>query len=124
MLRQLAFIAAIAAFLASVTPGSAQKAGPNGGLVERSGDHQLELVVSPGKLTVYLLEDGKPHDSKGTDLRAVIQQGAKKTTLTLADQKGEKLVAKLPAPLAKGAIVVITGKDHHGHRLNARFELK
>jgi hypothetical protein len=93
-------------------------------LVGGSGDHQLELVVSPTELAVYVLDAGKPHESKGTTLRAVIQDAGKKTTLTLTDRKGEKLVAKLPAPLAKGAIVVITGKDDHGHALNARFVLK
>jgi hypothetical protein len=124
MLRQLAFIAAVLAFLATTEPTLAQKAGPNGGLVGGSGDHQIELVVSPTELTVYVLDDGKPHESKGTSLRAVIQQGSKKTTLTLTDQKGEKLVAKLAAPLEKGAIVVLTGKDDHGHALNARFVLK
>ena len=35
----------------------------------------------------------------------------KTTTINLADQDGKKLVAKLPAPLDKGAIVVVTGKD-------------
>jgi len=124
MLRQLACIAAILAFLASAAPTSAQKAGPNGGLVGGTGNHQTELVVSPTELTVYLLENGKPHESTGASMRAVIQQSGKTTTLAFADQKGEKLVAKLPAPLEKGAIVVLTGKDHHGDLFNARYVLK
>ena len=124
MLRQLAFIAAILAFLASAAPTSAQKAGPNGGLVMGTGDHQTELIVSPTELTVYLLENGKLHESKGTTMRAVIQQSGKKTTLTFAADKGEKLVAKLPAPLEKGAIVVLTGKDHHGDQFNSRYVIQ
>ena len=71
-----------------------------------------------------MLDGGKPHESTGTRLRAVIQQAGKTTTLNLADQKGQKLVAKLPAPLAKGAVVVLTGKDDHGHALNARFVIQ
>jgi hypothetical protein len=121
MLRQLALIAALLASLAVATPTLAQKAGPNGGLVAGTGAHQTELVVSPTELTVYLLEDGKPHESAGSTLRAVIQQAGKKSTLTFTDVKGQKLIAKLPSPLEKGAIVVLTGKDHHGDRFNARY---
>jgi hypothetical protein len=124
MLRQLAFIAAILGCLAVATPTLAQKTGPNGGLVAGTGGHQTELIVSPTELTVYLLEDGKPHESKGTNMRAVIQQSGKTSTLTFTDVKGEKLVAKLPAPLEKGAIVVLTGKDHHGDQFNARYVIK
>jgi hypothetical protein len=124
MLRQLALLAAILAVLGTAAPTLAQKTGPNGGLVAGTGSHQTELVVSPMELTVYLLEDGKPHESKGTDMRAVIQQAGKTTTVSFADQDGRKLVAKLPAPLDKGAIVVLTGKDHHGDRFNARYVIK
>jgi len=102
----------------------AQRTGPNGGMVTGKGSHQTELVVSPTVLTVYLLEDGKPHESKGTSMRAVIQQSGKTTTISFADQYGEKLVAKLPAPLERGAVVVLTGKDHHGDQFNARYVIK
>jgi hypothetical protein len=122
MLRRHAILIAALAILAA-TPLLAQT-GPNGGLVAGSGHHKTELIVSPTDLTVYLLEDGKMHESKGTTLRAVIQQGGKTTTLTLADQDGKRLVAKLPAPLAKGAIVVLTGKDEHGDQFNARYVIK
>ena len=88
-------------------PGLAQS-GPNGGLVAGTGSHKTELVVGQAELTVYLLEDGKLHESKGTTMRAVIQQAGKTTTVDFADQAGKKLVAKLPAPLDKGAIVVLT----------------
>lgn len=121
MLRRHTVLVAMMAFLA--TPLLAQT-GPNGGLVGGTGHHKAELLVSPTDLTVYLLEDGKPHDSKGTTMRAVIQQGGKTTTLTLADQDGKRLVAKLPAPLQKGAIVVLTGKDDHGDQFNARYVIK
>jgi hypothetical protein len=122
MLRRHLILTAALTFLAA-TPLLAQT-GPNGGLVAGAGHHKTELVVSPTELTVYLLEDGKAHESKGTTMRAVIQQAGKSTTLNLADQDGKKLVAKLPAPLAKGAIVVLTGKDHHGDRFNARYVIK
>jgi hypothetical protein len=107
----------------AATPAFAQKSGPNGGLVAGSGSHQTELVVAPSELAVYLLEDGKAHESKGTTMRAVVQQGGKMTTINFTDD-GKKLVAKLAAPLEKGAIVVLTGKDHHGDLFNARYVMK
>jgi hypothetical protein len=122
MMRRHATLVAVLAFLAA-TPLLAQT-GPNGGLVAGAGHHKTELIVSPAELTVYLLEDGKLHDAKGTTMRAVIQQSGKTTTLNLAEQDGKRLVAKLPAPLEKGAIVVLTGKDHHGDQFNARYVIK
>jgi hypothetical protein len=122
MLRRHAILIA-ALVLVAATPLLAQT-GPNGGLLGGVGSHKTELIVSPTGLTVYLLEDGKPHESTGTTLRAVIQQAGKTTTLTLSDQDGKKLVAKLPAPLQTGAIVVLTGKDHHGDQFNARYVIK
>jgi hypothetical protein len=124
MIRKLALILATACLLATAGHVLAQQTGPNGGLVGGTGAHQTELVVSPTELTVYLLEDGKAHESKGTSMRAVIQQSGKTTTVNFADQDGKKLVAKLSAPLDKGTIVVLTGKDHHGDQFNARYVLK
>ena len=36
---------------------------------------------------------------------------------------GKKMVGKLPAPVGKGAIVVLTGKDDHGDVISARYVL-
>jgi hypothetical protein len=124
MLRRLTLAIGVVALLGAAPPALAQKTGPNGGLVSGTGGHQTELVVSPTELTVYLLEDGKPHESKGTTMRAVVQQDGKTSTINLVDQQGKRLVGKLAAPLAKGAIVVLTGKDHHGDQFNARYVIK
>ena len=121
MLRKLAFTLATVGLLGAAGPALAQKTGPHGGKVAGKDGHQTELVVSATELTVYLLEDGKPHESKGTTLRAVVQQGGKTTTINFVDQDGKRLIAKLAAPLGKGAIVVLTGKDDHGHQLSARY---
>lgn len=121
MLRKLAATASILALLGAAATTLAQATGPNGGLVAGSGGHMTELLVSPSQLTVYLLEDGKAHASKGATMRAVIQQAGKTTTVNLVDQEGKRLVGKLEAPLTKGAIVVLTGKDHHGDPFNTRY---
>jgi hypothetical protein len=117
-------VSATIGFLAATGTVLAQATGPNGGLLGGSGVHRTELVVSSTELTVYLLEDGKPHETKGANARAVVQQDGKTTTLGLVDQGGMKLVAKLPSPLDKGAVVVVTGKDGHGDPFNARYAIK
>jgi hypothetical protein len=123
MLRELACIIGALTLLWAV-PTFAQAPGPNGGLVGGTGGHQTELVVSPTELTVYLLEDGKVHETKGANFRAVVQQAGKTTTINLVDQDGKRMVGKLAAPLQPGTIVVVTGKDHHGDRVNARYVIK
>jgi len=122
-MRILGFASAMAALIVAVGPALGQATGPNGGLLGGAGTHQTELVVSPTELAVYLLENGKPHNTAGASVRAVVQQAGKTTTLNLASQNG-KLVAKLPAALQKDAIVVITGKDGHGDQFNARYVIK
>jgi hypothetical protein len=57
-------------------------------------------------------------------MRAVIQQTGKTTTVNLADQGGKRLVGKLAEPVAAGAIIVLSGRDHHGDVINSRYVLK
>jgi hypothetical protein len=121
MSKKIALALAILAPLALSVPALAQKAGPNGGMVSGTAGHETELVISATELTAYVLHDGKPDDTKGTKIKAVIQQAGKNMTVDFADVGGKKLVAKLAAPLTKGAIVVLTGKDHHGDVISARF---
>ncbi len=118
--RLLTSLAAIA-FLLAAQPAFAQSKGPNGGMLVGKDGHETELVVSPTELTLYLIEKGKVESAKGAVVRAVIQEGGKNTTISMTIVEGKKLVAKLAAPLGKGAIVVVTGKDDHGHAVNARY---
>jgi hypothetical protein len=124
MLRPLSLIAVLLVVLSSAVTAIAQEKGPNGGLVAGKGSHKTELVVSPTELVVYLLEDGRVHESTGTTMRAVIQQSGKTTTINLADQGGKRLVGRLAEPAKAGAIIVLSGRDHHGDALSARYVLK
>jgi hypothetical protein len=129
--RPMALVALLAGPAALVITGAVQpafaqkaapqKTGPNGGMVSGKNGHETELVVGPTELTAYVLHDGKADDTKGTKIKAVIQQAGKNTMVDFADVGGKKLVAKLAEPLAKGSIVVVTGKDHHGDVISARF---
>jgi hypothetical protein len=124
MLKKFIVALAIAGPLAASAPALAQKAGPNGGIVSGKAGHETELVIGATDLTVYVLHDGKADDVTGTALKAVIQDGGKTTTVAFAAASPTKLVAKLPAALGKGAIVVLTGKDHHGDAISARHVVK
>jgi hypothetical protein len=122
MLRKIALSIICALAVAAAQPALAQKSGPNGGLVAGKEGHQTELVVSPTELTIYILDHGKVHDTKGVTIRAVVQDGGKTTNITFAAD-GKKMVGKLAAPIGKGAIVVLTGKDDHGDVISARYVL-
>ena len=118
---------ATAVALAVVLAGQsvfAQAKGPNGGMLGGKDDHQTEMVVTSTELTVGLIENGKVESAKGAVVRTVIQEGGKNTTVDLAIVEGKKLVAKIAAPRSKGAIVVVTGKDDHGHAITARYVIE
>jgi hypothetical protein len=121
MLRKTLLTAIIAGLLVAASPALAQKKGPNGGMLAGKAGHETELVVSPAELTIYMIDDGKPHTTKGVNIRAVVQEGGKSTTITFTNIDNKKLVAKLATPLPKGAIVVVTGKDDHGDAISARY---
>jgi hypothetical protein len=123
LMRKSALTMILALVLAAAQPALAQRAGPNGGLVAGKGGHQTELVVTPAEITVFILEDGKTHDAEGVKIRAVVQDGGKTASIDLVNVGGKKLVGKLSAPLGKGAIVVLSGKDDHGDVISARYVL-
>jgi hypothetical protein len=124
MLRSLILAVVSAAMLAAAQPALAQKTGPNGGLLAGKGGHETELVVSATELAVFIVDHGKVHETKGVRIKAVVQHEGKTVNVDLVDKDGKKLVGKLPAPLGKGAIVVLTGKDDHGDVISARYVLK
>ena len=121
MSRKLASLTATLALFCAMTPVLAQMTGHNGGMLAGKGTHQTELIVSPTELVVYILHDGKAGESEGVNVRAVVQEGDETATINFVNQNGKRLVAKLTAPLGKGAIVVITGKDQHGDAVSARY---
>ena len=124
MLRSLILAVVSAAMLVAAQPALAQKTGPNGGLLAGKEGHETELVLSATELAVFILDHGKAHETKGFKMKAVIQQEGKTVNVDLVDSDGKKMVGKLPAPLGKGAIVVLTGKDDHGDVISARYVLK
>ena len=123
MRRKLALSILSALMLAAALPALAQKTGPNGGLLAGKEGHQTELVVSATELSVYIIDHGKVHETKGVKIRAVVQDAGNTTNINFAAADGKKMVGKLAAPLGKGAIIVLTGKDDHGDVISARYVL-
>lgn len=115
------FIAAVLAVAIGAGAALAQARGPNGGMVGGPADHQVELVVAPAEISVYLLHDGKVSTVEGSAVRAVVQDGGRTTNVALAASGPNRLVGRLEAPLASGARVVISGRDNHNHSISARF---
>ena len=110
-----------AGLLASVQPAFAQKAGPNGGKLAGKDGHETELVLSPTEITIYLIDNGTVEPTKGAVVQALMQVAGVTTTVQLVDADRKKLIGKLASPLTSGAIVVISGKDDHGHAISSRY---
>lgn len=124
-MRKSLVAAAVAAALALSPAAFAQaKKGPNGGQLAGEAGHETELVLSATELSVYFIDDGKPHSAKGASAKAIIQQGGKATQVELKNVGDAKLAGALTAPVEKGAIVVLSGKDDHGHAISARYVIE
>ena len=98
--------------------------GPNGGeVVDASqGPFHVEFVARASDLEVFVLdENNKPIAGTGSSGRATIQAGGKTATVALSFQEPNKLAAALPAPLAKGSRVVVSGKLADGRIFQARY---
>lgn len=126
MIRSVLTAATLAASLALGGVALAQKApaAKHGGQTAVvAGHHGAELVLQPDALILYLTNHGKPLVPADNAIRATIQEGSKKTELSLRAE-GDRAVAKLAAPISKGAIIVLSGKISGGHAMSARFVAK
>lgn len=124
--RRALFLCAMSVVTAAALPQTAHaqaKKGPNGGMVGGSNGHEVELVISGAEASVYVLDDGKVVAVGKAQLRMVVQSGGKTTNHSLTLAEPNRLSVKFPDPLPKGSIVVITGRDDHGHSLTTRFTI-
>ena len=128
MYSRRAFMTAIAASaslaaLPVTALAQAPKKGPHGGMVGGSGGHEVELVIAGADVSIYVLEAGKVSPVGKAQLRMVVQSGGKTVNHPLTVAAADRLAAKLPDALPKGSIVVISGRDDHGHSVSARFTI-
>jgi hypothetical protein len=99
--------------------------GPNGGPVVDSSGHHVEMVARGTELVLFVTaEADAAHPSAGAkNARAIVQDGGKTATVQLQAADPNRLIGALPAPLAKGARVVVTATLADGHAVQARFVL-
>jgi hypothetical protein len=117
-------ILALAISALPLTAGAHEMAkGPNGGPVVDSAGHHVEMVAKGTELVLFLTgEAEKPIASAGTkNARAIVQDGGKTASIQLQAADPNRLVGALPAPLGKGARVVVSATMADGHAIQARF---
>ena len=103
--------------------GHGHKAKHGGQLIELDGHQAVEMVVRGTEISFYVSEDDKPAELDGGTFRLFVQNGSDVMSSSLTI-KGNRLIAKLAKDVPSGAKVVVTGKDAHGHVLQARFVRK
>lgn len=126
MIRKFLGAALVATTVAITLPAVAQKApvAKHGGQTAVvAGHHDAELVITDKALTLYLTNHGKPLVPADNAIKATILEGTNKTELMMKAE-GNHAVAPLAAPIAKGAIIVLSGKISGGHAMSARFVAK
>jgi SpoU rRNA methylase family enzyme len=123
MIRSCLTVTTVALSLAIGGAALAQKAPKYGGQTAVvAGHHDAELVLKPDAILLYLSNHGKPLVPADDAIKATIQDGANKTEL-LMKAEGDHVVAKLAAPVNKGAVILMSGKIG-GHGMSARFVAK
>ena len=110
----------ITAGSATAADDHAAEAKHGGQYVEVEGHHGVEMVATADTLLFYLTDDHQPMDLSGAQFKAIVQTDAGTATVALTSDAGA-LKGALKSALPAGAKVVISGKDRHGHALQARF---
>lgn len=122
MMRIIPLALAFTLALFAAQSASAQtRTGPNGGMVAGASGHEIELVIAPAQITIFMMDHGQPASARNATVRAVIQTGQQTATVQLVAGEGNRMTGQLAAPLAKGARVVISGRMADGDNVSARF---
>jgi hypothetical protein len=81
------------------------------------------MVARGTEIVLFLTGEGEAaHPSAGAkNARAIVQDGGKTATIQLQAADPNRLVGALPAPLAKGARVVVMATLADGRAVQARF---
>lgn len=124
-MRLTHLVLATALVLGSGAAFAHEGAGPNGGQIVEIQGHHVEFTTKDKEIVLILTDEkSKPIESKGATGHIVILDAGKQATVDLAPVDPNKLSAKLEAPLAAGAKVVVSAKLSDGHELQARFVAK
>jgi hypothetical protein len=123
-MRKFLPIAILGGLLLAAPAVAHEGKGPNGGIQVDAGDKHVELIVEGPKLAVYVTDakDGALPLAGATG-RAIVQDGGRTATVTLAPAEGDRLVGTAEVPIAKGARVV-TSLTIAGEPVQARFVVR
>lgn len=118
----LAFATAIM-FVGGHAIAAGDHAPKHGGIVVETRSADLEIVVRPDVIQIYVQDHGKAMSLEGAKAKVTLLNGTEKSEVELA-VAGDKLEAKGAFKAAKGtkgiAVVSLPGKSG----ATARFELK
>lgn len=122
-------VAAVAALILSVSNLAVagekdhDSAPRHGGIVSVVNDVNYELVAKPDQITLYIIDHGKPVDTKGASATLTLLSSAGKSEVMLSPAGENKLHASGSFKVDKGTKVagtVTTG----GKPQNVRFTIK
>ncbi len=97
----------------------------NGGIVEHTSHHHLELVAKGGDLELYVRhEDGGEEDTTGAKATATVLADGKTEQVTLAPAGGNSLKGSGGFNAGKGATVVVslTMPDHEPSQVRFKID--
>lgn len=104
--------------------GSHAHASRYGGVVQASGELEIELVVKADTLTLYVLDHDKPLLTAGAKGEATVHAGGARTTVALAPAGDNKLAAQGSFKTGVGVrvAVVVSLPDKREAKLNFRLK--
>ena len=99
------FLAALSLFVLPMAATAHDVArGPNGGQIVDDAGHHVEFTANGDQIVLYLSDTGdKPITSAQATGRVIVQAGSTQATVDLVPTLPNVMVAKLAAPLSKGA---------------------
>ena len=92
----------------------------HGGQVIEVGHQIVELVITAEGFVFHVTGEDEPVDLSGAAFKAIVQTADGVKVLPLKVD-GNMLTAKWSGTLPAGSKVALSGKDGHGHSLQARF---
>lgn len=122
MKRRILILALVAAPFSAFAQHNHSHEGPNGGVVEDAANYHIEFTAKEIDLVFYLFDEGmKPVATDELGLgKATVQDAGRTAIVSLQSATPNKIVGLLPAPLSRGAKVVVSAKLG-GKSIQARF---
>lgn len=105
-------VAAVALFAATSTLAGGEHKPKYGGVLQKVGEMEYELVAKTDLITIYIEDHGKKIDTAGATSKVTLLTGKEKSDVPLMPAGGNKLEAKGTFNVKSGtkAVAVVTLK--------------